>query len=118
MGNGAKLVIKDHPTLPRELELRAGKNCVGRSPASDILIEHPTVSSRHAEITVTDIAVVVEDLESTNGSFMDGQRFKKGVLQPGHVLKFGDVEMLLEMPMASISIPEISKPYLPSSIVF
>jgi len=118
MGNSAKLVIKDHPSLPRELELRAGKNCVGRAPSNDILIEDPTVSSRHAEITVTDIAVVVEDLGSTNGSFMDGQPFKKGVLQPGHILKFGDVEMLLEMPLANIAIPDIAKPNLPSSVVF
>jgi len=118
MGNGAKLVIKGHPMLPRELKLRAGKNLIGRSLDNDILLEHPTVSGRHAEITVTDIAVVVEDLESTNGSFMDGQRIKKGVLQPGHVLRFGDVEMLLEMAMANIAIPDIPKNDLPSSIVF
>ena len=114
----AKLVIKDHPTLPRELELRAGKNCVGRNPANDVLIEHPTVSSYHAQITVTDIAVVVEDLGSTNGSFMDGQPLKKGVLQSGHTLRFGDVEMILQIPEVQINIPDLPKSELASSIVF
>ncbi len=113
-----KLILRNGSTVKRELPLRPGKNSVGRNPACDILIADPTVSSHHAEITVTPIAVLVEDLESTNGTYLNGQRFKKGVLQPGQVLRFGEVEMVLETPEAHIAIPEIKKEVMASSVVF
>ena len=89
-----------HHALPsRELqsgdqtfELPQGRSLVvGRGVASDIAIYDPTISRRHAELTVGTDGVQVKDLGSSNGTCINGSRVSAGRLQPNDSITFGKV---------------------------
>ncbi len=65
------------------LELRLGPNRVGRDPENDFTIEHPTVSTHHCEFILSNDGVVLNDLDSTNGSFVNGQQVTNIWLETG-----------------------------------
>ncbi len=74
---GARLFCKTGKTRGLELELTGDREAtVGRDPASDLAIERPLMSSRHARIFYDDDAgrFVLEDLDSLNGTELDGDR--------------------------------------------
>jgi len=68
----------------REFALHEGENTVGRQDA-DVLLTHNTVSRRHALITVEDGKAYVEDLGSTNGTYVSGKK-----LEPGEKVEVAD----------------------------
>ena len=69
---------------------------VGRRPGNSLQIADPSVSGRHAELTLDDLGLVVQDLGSTNGTRVDGERIVEERVQPGAVLRFGNVELRFE----------------------
>ncbi|HUP48258.1 MAG TPA: FHA domain-containing protein [Thermoanaerobaculia bacterium] len=77
----------------RELPLYGGLNVLGRDPSADVQIDDVTVSRRHASITIA-ADVMLEDLESKNGTFIDGQRVKAAVPLPdGQTFVLGDASV-------------------------
>ena len=73
-------------------ELPHGRSLVvGRGVASDIAIYDPTISRRHAELTVGTDGVQVKDLGSSNGTCINGSRVSAGRLQPNDSITFGKV---------------------------
>lgn len=92
---------------PFEYELHSGLNTVGRNPTNEFRLPEASVSSFHAELTVLDggKAVVVRDLQSTNGTFIDGQPVEEAQLLPGHLLQLGSVELRLESEEFEIRVP-------------
>lgn len=52
--------------------LQAGENVIGRDPDVQVFLDHPSVSRRHARISITPGRVVLEDLNSRNGTYVDG----------------------------------------------
>jgi adenylate cyclase len=64
---------------------------VGRAVTSDVPIYDPTVSRRHAELSVTPSGVNVQDLGSSNGTFVNGTRTSGSVVTDGDVVTFGKV---------------------------
>src|SRR5271156_717738 len=91
-----KLVINPGTPQAREFELKPGTNYLGRGFANDFKIEDPSVSSSHAEIMVSGNSVLVKDLGSTNGTFVNRAPVTNVPLQPGQWLRLGGVEMLFE----------------------
>jgi pSer/pThr/pTyr-binding forkhead associated (FHA) protein len=91
-----------------------GANRVGRHPDNDFFIEHPTISSVHCEIVLQDSGVILRDLESTNGTFVDDQPVREVQLSPGQIVRLGDVELLVETTDAKIEIPKFFNPELPA----
>ncbi|MDE3054277.1 MAG: FHA domain-containing protein [Gemmatimonadota bacterium] len=78
-------------------ELRPGPaQLVGRAPTCDFPIIDPTISRRHAEIELAEGGVVVRDLGSSNGTFVNGARVQDGTLRAGDRVTFGKVEFSLE----------------------
>jgi hypothetical protein len=106
----ARLLIKNEGLDERMLELRLGVNRVGRDPDGEICIEHPTISSLHCELALTNDGVYVRDCNSTNGTFVNGEQVVEVWLDPGQILKLGDVELLVESTEAKIAIPEFQRP--------
>lgn len=64
---------------------------VGRSAGCDIPLRDPTVSRRHAELTVVDSGLRIQDFGSTNGTFVNGARVGDALVLPGSRVAFGKV---------------------------
>jgi pSer/pThr/pTyr-binding forkhead associated (FHA) protein len=76
--------------------LRSGTYLVGRSPSSQIVIDHETLSRSHARIDVEGQSARVLDLDSTNHTFVEGQRTCGAVDVPvGGAVRFGAIETKL-----------------------
>lgn len=99
-------------TMPLDFGLRTGLNTLGRNPTNDFCIHEASVSSFHAEITVADdgSAVMVRDLQSTNGTFVDGQPVEEAELRPGQALQLGSIELRLEASEITIAVPTVPIP--------
>lgn len=65
---------------------------VGRDPVSDIVLDDPRVSWHHAVLRQDQGNWLLEDLGSTNGCFVDGQRVQQWHIGPGNVIRFGHAE--------------------------
>jgi DNA-binding winged helix-turn-helix (wHTH) protein len=78
----------------REYELAQGENVVGREVDAAVRIDDSTVSRHHARLLVEGPEVTVEDLDSKNGSFVEGKQLKAPRrLRSGDIVKFGSVVM-------------------------
>jgi pSer/pThr/pTyr-binding forkhead associated (FHA) protein len=93
----AKLVLKYQGVLLHEYSLDEGRLTVGRTEGNDVRIDHPPVSSKHARLDFTENGFVLTDLESRNGTFVNGKKVGRVVLVPNdwisvgsHVLIFKD----------------------------
>ncbi|MBP9904028.1 MAG: FHA domain-containing protein [Rhodoferax sp.] len=80
----------------KEVELTKARTTLGRRPYNDIVIEHLTVSGEHAALHLSDGAVTVEDLNSTNGTYLDAKAVKTQLLQHGDVLELGKFKIRFE----------------------
>lgn len=92
----AKLVILTHGMTGRTHELKVDKTTIGRVEDNTLQIAEPSVSSHHCEILLRGSDVVVKDLNSTNGTFINDEKITESVLKPGHTLRLGQVEIRLE----------------------
>ncbi len=80
----------------RTHELKVDKTTIGRVEDNTFQIAEPSVSSHHCEILLRGTDVVVRDLNSTNGSYINGEKVSESVLKPGQILRLGQIEMRLE----------------------
>jgi len=84
----------------RTQELKVDKTTIGRLDDNLFQIADPSVSSHHCEVLVRGSEVVVRDLNSTNGTFVNGERATERVVKPGQILRLGQIEMRLETDAA------------------
>jgi hypothetical protein len=92
-------------------DLRLGTNRVGRVAGNSFQIDHPTVSSKHCEIIWLDDGVIrVRDLDSTNGTFIEGKQIQQGEINSGQTLRLGEVEFVLDSSSVQISVPKQEVP--------
>lgn len=87
--NGFVLVVQTQGAAPQQLEFDVGRVVIGRE-AGDIIIGDPQSSSTHAELQFSGGRLIYRDLNSTNGSFINGQRISQVELAPGTVVQIGD----------------------------
>jgi len=93
----AKLVILSEGMTGRTHELTVDKTTVGRVEDNTLQISEASVSSHHAEILLRGSDVVVKDLNSTNGTFINGEPISgEASLKPGQILRLGKIEIRLE----------------------
>src|SRR6266850_7383441 len=91
-----KLVVLSAGMTGRTHELKADKTTIGRVEDNTFQIAEASVSSHHAEVLLRGNDVVVKDLGSTNGTFINGEKINEAVLKPGQILRCGMIEMRLE----------------------
>lgn len=82
----AKIIISHGEMVEQEVELTKRRMTIGRHPHNDIVIAHRAVSGQHAAITAMAGAIEVEDLGSTNGTFVNGLRIARQVLADRDVI--------------------------------
>jgi pSer/pThr/pTyr-binding forkhead associated (FHA) protein len=70
---------------------------IGRAPAADFLVDAALVSRLHCRITADHEQLNIEDLASTNGTFVNGRRVDTGRLANGDRLTIGRVELTVEL---------------------
>ena len=71
---------------------------VGRDPAADLCLDHPTISARHAHLSFHHSQWWVEDLHSKNGTFLNGEPVDEPmVITQGDRLGFGQVSLIIEI---------------------
>jgi pSer/pThr/pTyr-binding forkhead associated (FHA) protein len=92
----AKLVVLTEGLTALSHELKGERTTVGRVDDNAFKIAEASVSSHHAEILVQGSEVVVKDLNSTNGTFINGEKITEAPLKPGQILRLGQIEMRLE----------------------
>ena len=80
-------------THPGTFELEPGFNTLGRNPTNDFRVHDVTVSSFHCEIVVSEGSVLVRDLGSTNGTYIEGQPIQEAPLSPGQILRLGSADL-------------------------
>jgi hypothetical protein len=91
----AKLVVLSAGFNGRTHELNVDKTTIGRVEDNTFQLADPSVSSHHCEIVLRGTDVVIHDLGSTNGSFINGEKISESVLKPGQTLKLGQIELQL-----------------------
>ncbi len=67
---------------------------IGRDPSNYLPLNHPTVSSRHARIDKRGHQLLIQDLGSTNGTFINGRRITQAVLNAGDVVQIGPFKLV------------------------
>ena len=99
----AKLVILNQGMTGRTFDLNVDRTTVGRIEENTFQIADASVSSRHAEILLRGTEVFVRDLNSTNGTFLNGEKISEAVFRPGQTLRFGQVELKIDdgQPLAA-----------------
>jgi len=95
-------VLQNNKTV-KMMELAAGAVTIGRAADNDIQLNDKVISAHHAKIITFYNASHIEDLGSTNGTFVNGKKVKKHVLQPGDVLTIGDYQLMVNVDAAATS---------------
>jgi len=97
----AKLVVLSEGFTGLTCELKADKTTVGRLEDNSFQVAEPSISSHHCELTQRGAELLVKDLNSTNGTFINGEKVAEAVLKPGQILRLGQVEMRFESGAAA-----------------
>ena len=112
-----KLTVISGPAAGKSLELD-GDVVIGRSDG-DLTIPDSEISRRHAAIRPTDGGVVIEDLGSRNGTFVDGRQISEPVtVTTGVRIQLGGSELRLDVPLAAgMDVTRVAqRPAIPSGL--
>jgi pSer/pThr/pTyr-binding forkhead associated (FHA) protein len=89
----AKILLATENVMLREITLVKGCITIGRAPQNDIVIDDRAISARHVIIVTVDGDSFLEDLNSTNGTLINGQPVKKHFFQDGDVVELAGYQM-------------------------
>ena len=93
----ASLLVKSGSLKNQRFPVRTPVFNIGRADYNDIVLPDPSVSTAHAKLQRREGVWVVVDLDSTNGTFVDGERVKgESPLAPGALLRLGDMQLVFE----------------------
>ncbi|MBI4464031.1 MAG: FHA domain-containing protein [Acidobacteria bacterium] len=92
----AKLILKFEAAVIKEIPLKKASLTIGRTPGNDVVIDNMAVSGNHAKIVVDQDHFVVEDLNSLNGTFVNGQRIRRTTLKDGDEVLIGKHTLVLQ----------------------
>jgi pSer/pThr/pTyr-binding forkhead associated (FHA) protein len=84
-----KLVLKFKDAVLKEIPVGAKEVIIGRSPENGVVIDNPAVSNRHARVFTEKGRLMLEDFDSLNGTFVNGQRVKMISLRSGDKVNVG-----------------------------
>lgn len=90
----AKIILSLDDAVLKELVLSKEMTRIGRHSHNDLVIENRAVSGEHATIVVRGHDVILEDLNSTNGTLVNGQPIKKHFLQDREVVELAKYRIL------------------------
>ena len=106
-----RLLVKTPQVAPIEITLGPGCNRVGREGENDFLVTHPSISRQHCEVWLTEDSVLVRDLGSSNGTYIEGQPVSEAQVFTGQTLRLGEVEMILADAPTRVIVPNLHLPH-------
>ena len=105
-----KIIVKFNEAVIREVPLDREQFTIGRKPDNDVVIDNPAVSGHHAKLSRVQAVYFLEDLGSTNGTFVNEKKIDKRQLKDGdrvtigkHVLLYEDEAKGLALPPAQVA---------------
>ena len=96
MSLAAKLIAKDSLVSSREIALTEFPLRLGRGPEANVQIGDRWVSRDHCEIDCVDDVLLVRDLGSKHGTFVNGRSVLEAELRPGDLLNIGITRFVVE----------------------
>ena len=84
-----KMIVSIDGVVIKEVQLTKDRTSLGRRPYNDIVIDNLAVSGEHAVLQMSGAEVHVEDLNSTNGTYVNGKAVKKQLLQNSDTVEIG-----------------------------
>ncbi|MHB0977613.1 MAG: FHA domain-containing protein [Candidatus Aquicultorales bacterium] len=88
------LVVTKGPVLGQRFDIIKGEVTLGRDPGNDIFLDDVTVSRKHARIMIEKGSLLIEDVGSLNGTYVNNQRVEKRNLSDGDELQIGKYKLL------------------------
>src|SRR5258707_2896725 len=93
----SRLVLKFEGSTLKEVPLGTQPVTIGRSPDNDIPIDNLAVSNYHARVYVEAGSLVVEDLNSLNGTFLNDIRVERAMLKDGDAILIGKHQIIVDL---------------------
>ncbi len=90
MNKNHRLLLVEHGIVVKELPLKKKKCIIGRADDTDLTLAGRDVSRHHAMVIFNGTAYIIEDLESTNGTYINGKLIKTHTLKPGDEILIGE----------------------------
>lgn len=90
-----KLELKFKDKVLKKIETEKPEITIGRSPDADIQIDNLAVSKRHAKLIKQKDQYAVEDLNSTNGTFLNDEKITKAILKHNDVVNIGKHNLII-----------------------
>ena len=84
-----KMIVSIDGVVIKEVQLTKDRTSLGRRPYNDIVIDNLAVSGEHSVLQMSGNDVYLEDLNSTNGTYVNGKAVKKQLLQNGDTVEIG-----------------------------
>jgi len=100
----SRLVLRFENAMLKEVPLGTQPVTIGRAPDNDIHIDNLAVSNYHARVYVEAGSLVVEDLNSLNGSFLNDIRIERAMLKDGDTILIGKHEIKVDQ-MHDVAVP-------------
>ncbi len=105
MANSYRLILQSGTAMGTEFPLEKSEIILGRDLGNDVVINDPEVSRRHLRLVMDGATFRLEDLGSTNGTFVHGQRLSSPILlRPGEIITLGE-KVVLRYEVTSSSDP-------------
>jgi FHA domain-containing protein len=105
-----RLVVNPGTPSAWEIPLARGVTSIGSGRENSFPLEHASVSAAHCQVNVLSSGVLLKDLDSTTGTFVDDQRVTETVLLPGQTIRIGEVTMRFEAGDDWVAAPVITLP--------
>lgn len=84
-----KMIVSIDGVVIKEVQLSKDRTTLGRRPYNDVVIDNLAISGEHAVFQMAGAEVFIEDLNSTNGTYVNGKAAKKQQLQNGDTVEVG-----------------------------
>lgn len=109
-----KITIRLDASLIKEVSLVKKHTTLGRRPYNDVVLDNLAVSGRHARLFQEDQQVTIEDMDSTNGTYVNGHAVKRQVLQDNDTIEIGHFKIIFSSQSGAREVavePESNPPY-------
>ena len=107
----SRVIIAIDGVVIKEVALTPIRTTLGRRPYNHVVVDHLTVSGEHAAFETMDGEVFLEDLHSTNGTYVNGRRIQRQALVDGDVIDIGKYKLqFIQASSARSSPPQASDP--------